>query len=64
MPMKRDQSPPEQHDRESEHGVSPRDEVRSFVSTGPQPARTPDSANEDTVELADDADINTHGSER
>ena len=64
MPTKTDQRPPRQEDGDREPGRSDGPEVRSFVVASREPARNDDSAAGGDVDLPDDPDINTHGSDR
>jgi hypothetical protein len=64
MPTKTDQRPPHQGDGDREPGPGGQPEVRSLVAASREPARNDDSAAGGDVDLPDDPDINTHGSDR
>jgi hypothetical protein len=60
MPTRSDESPPRQQDRPHESGRAPHDEVRNFETDVSETSGQDDAG----VGWRDDADINTHGSER
>ena len=64
MPTKTQQRPSRQEDGDREPGRSAPHEVRSFGAPTREPAPNDDGAAGTDLDLTDDPDINTHGSDR